>query len=193
MRRRVGVAVAWVLATVAGVLIASAAVGSVRGRVTDEPTSPFVAAATTTVGSETIGTGGTTNPGTGGTTAPNTTATTRPPEGTATSSTTRAPQGTPPSSTTSTTSAPATTTTAAPQGELQSYQVVGGTISFSVFADHLTLLGVVPRPGFTVHDQDAEPTEIEVEFRSADHRSKAVVELVDGSVVTSSEEESGDD
>ena len=39
-------------------------------------------------------------------------------------------------------------------------------MSIEVFPDHLTLLGAVPAPGYSVAEQENTPTKIEIEFKS---------------------------
>ncbi len=146
---------AWLGATLVAVLIASAAVGTVRSE-SEQPgaTSPYFAPTT-------IASGITTST----TAAPpsSTTTTTAPPSSTSTSTTTTT---TPSSSSTSST----TTTTVA--GIPRTYSLDGGTVTILATNPFVTLIGAVPNAGFTVDVEEAGPTRVKVEFESESHESE---------------------
>ncbi len=159
---------AWVGATIVSIFIASAAVGSVRGHVSDTPqpmasvTTPPPTTATTaatTASAEPLPTTVTTVPTT---TVPTTTVTTVPDSVVAAPSTTTPPIA------------------VAAAGEIKTYTVAGGTVSIEVFADHLTLLGAVPAPGFSVAEKEISSRKIEIEFKSGEQESKFAASLEDG-------------
>lgn len=172
---------AWAGATVLSVLVASAAVGAVRGRVADEPHA--IAVVTTSLGApetaETV-----------------TTSSTVPPQ---TSTTVQDPSSvTLPPATTTTSIPPATTTTAttpAATGQIKTYTTHGGTVSIEVFADRIVLLGAVPSAGYTVAEKDISPRRIEIEFKSGDSEVefKAVLEDDGLAVDLGADDGEGDD
>jgi hypothetical protein len=172
-------ALAWIAATVVSVLIATAAVGAVRGRVTEGPES--VAAPPTSLDSTTITT---TAPSSAtSSSVSSTTASTPATTGAGTSTSTSAADG----GGTSTTAA--TSTTQGPAvAEIKTYTAVGGTVTIEVTATTIELLGATPNPGFTVSEKESSPTQIEIEFRSSDHESKVDIRLRDGVLDVSVEE-----
>jgi hypothetical protein len=171
MSRTTVLVVAWIGATIVSILIASAAVGAVRGNVSDAP-QPLSSA--TTIAPTTPQT----------TTAPSSTATTEPPP----TAVTLAPETSTTTPGTTATSIPdpvVTSTTAPPvtapaSGEIETYAVTGGTVSIEVFSDHLSLLGAVPAAGFSVSEKEISAKKIEIEFKSSTHESKFVATLEDG-------------
>ena len=174
MRRRIGIIIAWLAATTISVLIATAAVGAVGGRVTDSPSS-FAAATTLAAATPTT----TSTPGT----------TTSRPEG---------PTSTVPPVTNSTTAPPSaatsTTTTAGPQsGQIETFTTSGGTVTLEVTGDEIRLLGATPNSGYTVSEKELSDTKVEIEFRSAEHEVVFHAELHGGELQTSVEGEGDDD
>lgn len=167
---------AWIGATLVAIVIASAAVGSVRSQVTDEALplgSPEVVALAVDVtnGSDMTESSGSETPATSGldgvvpnpsttTTAP--TSTTSTPAGTG--STTSTPSGT--ASTTSTPSAASTTTTTASSQAKYSrtFDTKGGSVRIVVEGSDVTFGGAVPKTGWSIELKDSGPEEVKVEF-----------------------------
>jgi len=180
-------------------LLAIAAVGSVRDEVTNRP-SPLQSSGETAALLS-----GTTStllapPTSGAPVVPATTAVPVTTAATTTSvgaSTTRAPS--PPATTAVTTSqAPTTTqtpptTTSAPEGEyFKSYQLVGGWVRLRVLGDQVYLDGSVPSPGYSVDVKSNGPGSVEVEFEDGSRESKLHAEVKGGELDVEIEEE-GDD
>lgn len=183
----------WLAVTATAVLIASAAVSSVRDQVTDTPTAmlppttvtvsstePLVAdpvepeapAADTVEGASTT----TTSPAT-------TTTTTTTPPTTVPTTTTPSADPEPTQTTTTTTTSPATTTTtttSAPTTEVRSYDLVGGSVSVEIGDGTVRLAGASPKPGFTMEVEDSGPEKVEVEFHNDDHESQFTGKFEDG-------------
>lgn len=65
-----------------------------------------------------------------------------------------------------------TTTTAAPAPVTRSYVVTGGSVTLRFAASGVTVQSATPNPGFTVEVEPEEGNGVEVEFQSADHRSR---------------------
>ncbi len=191
MRRSLGFIAAWILATLASVAVASAAVGTVRGRVVEEPapelrrvTTTLLAAAPTTTAPTS-----TTLPTT--TEAPEpipTTATTEAPEPSPT--TTQAPEEaasatttTTVATTTTTVATTTTTTTTTPPAEdgasspppaepqMRTYELVGGWVTIVFDGETVVLQSVTPKTGFGYELGNSGPEEVDVTFRSEDHES----------------------
>ena len=190
MGQRIALIAAWFAATAVAVVIASAAVGAVRGEVTDQPQSaePFLPApavvdtTTTTTPATTTTTPDTTSSSTSST---STTSTSIPEEGT--TSTTQ-PQG----STTTTTSAPPSSTTTSQPGaptQLPPYQLVGGTVTIAVSEPNVWLVGAVPSVGFSADVEYTGPEKVEVEFESADTESRFRAKWEDGRLIVDIDEE----
>ena len=174
---------AWVVATLVSILIASAAVGSVRSNVSDKPSSvlvpaPDAVAASIAATSSTIGidpapeptvtpTTEVTTPEAAGTTSPSTSAVAV----TTTSSTTPTPEN----------------------GEVQTFSGLGGSMSVEVHSDHLVFLSAVPSSGYTVKKQEIESKKITIEFTSPGHRTKLTAKLEHSEVEWKAEEEDNDD
>lgn len=205
MRRKIVSVAAWLVATAASILLATAAVGNVGGwsgdrpiplqasvsslvtptptPTTPTPTTTQVPPSTTAVPSTTVAT----------TAAPTTiatgsvAATTKPPES---PTTTKAP----PPSTTST-STTTTTTTAPPGGDeyFESRQLIGGWVQLRINRDNVYLDAAVPEPGFTVDVEHNGPETVEVEFKSESHDSKLHAKVHDGELDIKVEEEAEDD
>ena len=190
MMRRVGVAVAWVVATMVAMLIAATAVGSVRGQVTDVPAIPSAGTAallamstTTTV----LGPSTTSTPLTADGTAAPTTAIADPPPASTTTTTTL------PAATTTTTSPPAPTTTTTVPAEpqvLPPYELIGGLVTISVDDPNVYLVAATPKAGFSVETDKAGPGEVRVEFESSDRESSFRARWEDGELDIDIDEES---
>lgn len=189
----------WLAVTAAAVLIASAAVSSVRDQVTDTPTAmlppttiaissteqlvakpvqPEPPTPTTTEGSSVTTTS---SPATTTTTAPASDA----PE----------PIGTTVPSTPTTTTVPATTTTTTtpPKTEVRSYDLVGGSVSVEIGDGTVRLAGASPKPGFTMDVESPGPEKVEVEFHNDDHESRFTGKFHDGEFKPSITESDGED
>jgi hypothetical protein len=207
MFRRAGVVLVWVLATMVATAVALAAVRSVAGQVVDSPGSPLLAAATslvenattTTLGDPTdttLGVGPTSTtsyddglvPGTTPSSVISSTTSTTLAAGSVTSST-APPATTPTTATTSTTS----TTVAAPVTETRTYQLIGGWVRIAFSPGVVTLDGANPNPGFTMEIEKTGPNEVELDFRSDDHRSEFTAEWKDGVLDVGISEEAEDD
>lgn len=177
--------VAWVVAAVVAVAVASWGVGLVSRSVTDDRPAPLEAAqiqarldeATSTTAAPTSTTGSSTSTtATGATTivagdAPSTTTTTAPP---------------PPS----TTAAPAPATTAV--GETRTYNLVGGTAALRFSPRGVTVVFANPAGGFDVEVEPEHVNGVKVEFESDAHTSR-VDGWWDGGPQERVEEGSGDD
>ncbi|MEA3501218.1 MAG: hypothetical protein U9R47_00465 [Actinomycetota bacterium] len=200
--RRIIYPLIWLAVTVTAVLIASAAVSSVRDQVTDTPTaaaSPTTIALRTTEQAvldptelesssptsidEPIKTTTTTT-----TTTPPAT-TTIPLQSTTTVPTTTVPSS-PDPTTTTTTTAPTTT---APTTEIRSYELVGGSVSVEISSETVRLAGASPKPGFTMEVENSGPEKVEVEFHSEDHESHFSGKIEDGEFKPSIDESDDED
>ena len=203
----------WLAVTVAAVLIASAAVSSVRDQVTDTPTAmlpPTTIAISSTEQlvvdpvEPTSITPALIDDSTASTTSTSTTTTTTPSETSTTVPTTTAPPASDPepepveaAPATTTTSAPATTTTTtnAPSTEIRSYELVGGSVSVEIGDGTVRLAGASPKPGFTMEVESPGPEKVEVEFHNDNHESDFSAKFEDGRLVPSiseSDDESDD-
>ncbi len=187
----------WLAVTVTAVLIASAAVSSVRDQVTDTPTAmlpPTTMAISSTdqlvadpIQPQDSDATTTTSPPTSTTAAPEpvttTPTTTLPPS--------PDPDPEPAQTTTTTTEVPAsTTTTDAPTSEIRSYVLVGGSVSVEIGDGVVRLAGASPNSGFTMEVEDSGP---EVEFHNDGHESKFSGKFEDGEFVPSISESSRED
>lgn len=163
--------VGWVAATVAAVGVAWGGVNLVTGRVV-EPLPPTLAAppgpSPTTPGEPIADTPTTDAPSTA---APTPTPATSPSVRPTPSSTTPSPTPTP-----TATSSPAPTsspTLAAPAAaETRSYTLVGGSVVLRFEPGVVTVVSASPAQGFTQKIEGNGTAEVEVEFRSATHRSE---------------------
>ncbi len=196
----------WLAVTAAAVLIASAAVSSVRDQVTDTPTAmlppttiaissteellvdpvqpePPVPAADEEPTVTTTSTPTTTTTTTTSTTVPATTAPVSDPEPAETTTTT----------TTTTAPATTTTTTSTPPTEIRSYDLVGGTVSVEIGDGTVRLAGASPKPGFTMEVENSGPEKVEVEFHNDDHESHFTGKFEDGRFEPSIDESSRED
>ncbi len=188
----------WLAVTVAAVLIASAAVSSVRDQVTDTPTA-MLRPTTIAPGSaeqrvvdpgqlEPSPPTSTDEPSSSTTTTPPTT-TTVPLQPSTSVPTTTAPPSPDPTTTTT------TTTTTAPTTEIRSYELVGGLVSVEIGTETVRLAGASPKPGFAMEVENSGPEKVEVEFHNDEHESHFSGRFEDGRFVPSISEsdEDGDD
>lgn len=207
MRKKLGTVVAWVLATLASIALATSAVGSVRNEVTNQP-SPLRATAATVAQPEPAVTtvGPTTAPSSTvtSTSSSSTTVTSLQPGTTATSTTSESPQNATSSTTTAvspttttapptTTTLPPTTTTAAPDSDyFETVQLIGGWVRLRVSGDDVFLAGSVPSPGFSMEIKEDGPGAVVVEFESDSHESTLHAEVENGEldIETDEDEES---
>ncbi|MCZ7533918.1 MAG: hypothetical protein M5U23_11050 [Acidimicrobiia bacterium] len=158
MRRGLGLSIAWIGATIVSVVIAGAAVSSVRSQVTEKPTalgSPTAAALAVDTVSTTIQSA----------TASSTVSTTVP----ATSSETVIP---PISETIGSTMAPVpppSPVTTQPTTSTKTYSTDGGTVRIAISDQSVTFSGAVPNPGWKVEIEHSGPEEVKVKFKQNDH------------------------
>lgn len=160
--------VAWVVAAVVAVAVASWGVGLVSRSVTDDRPAPLEAAqiqarldeaTSTTTGPTSTTTGSATS-----STAPGAT-TTVAGGAPSTTTTTVSPPPPPP-----TTAAPAPTTTAA--GETRTYNLVGGTAALRFSPSGVTVVFANPASGFDVEIEPENVNGVKVEFESEAHKSR---------------------
>jgi hypothetical protein len=164
MRKSAGFVIAWIGATLVAVVIATAAVGSVRSEVTEAPTPLSSASAqaltTTPIATADVSVSSTT---TATTTIPTAapTSTIAPPGGTTnTTTTTTDASGTTPS----TTVPPSTTTTVAPTGYSKTIDTVAGSVRILVDGTAVTFGGAYPKPGWKVELEEKGPEKVRVKF-----------------------------
>jgi hypothetical protein len=172
MRGSLRLLVAWVAATVVAVVIATAAVGSVRSQVTEAPTplsSPDAAALVSAVISpsapETGGTVVESAPATTTTILPTTAAgssTTNPSDAVGGTSTTTTRHST--SSTVPTTRVPSVTTTAPSTSYTKTFDTEAGSIRVVVDGNAVTFGGAYPKSGWGVDLEDDGPAQVKVKF-----------------------------
>ncbi len=181
MIRRVGMIVAWAVATIAATGIAVAAVGNVADQVVDTP--PAAASATddssASTGADTSevirgassssnGNTSTSNGRRGTSTSNGGTATSSSNGGTATSSSNGG-------SVTSTSNGGTTSTTEDPTPEptaTATYNLVGGWVTIAYGPGVVELVGAAPNSGFSIEIKENGPDRVEVEFESDDHESR---------------------
>lgn len=205
MKRKVVSIAAWLVATAASIVLATAAVGNVgwgddrpalqatvSSVVTLPPTTPTTALgiepSTSTVDPSTTLAAPTSTSAVAAPDSTVTTTTTAP-----TTSTTQPPTTTQAPPSTTTTSAP-TTTTQAPQGDyFKSFQLIGGWVQLRVSGDNVYLAAHVPETGFTVDVEHDGPETVEIEFKSESHDSKLHARVKDGELDVDKDEESEDD
>jgi hypothetical protein len=196
----------WLAVTVTAVLVASAAVSSVRDQVTDTPTAmlpPTTMAISSTdqlIAESTQPEAATSaladESSVATTSAPTVTTTTLPETAATTTTTTIASSSDPePAETTTTTTAPTATTTTTPPTEIRSHDLVGGSVSVEVGDGTVRLAGASPKPGFTMEVENSGPEKVEVEFHNDDHESHFTGKFEGGGFVASINEsdESEDD
>lgn len=182
MRSRITLAAAWLAATVLSILIAGAAVGSVRNNVTDRPSRlaqpesiaapaadpPVVAPA----GAGTELSPDPTDPL--GTPDAVTVTTTTP--AAATPGTTVAPT----QNTTVAPPAPTTTTRAGPGWQLATYETGGGWVRIRYTTASVELDAYGPSPGFTAEVERSGPDEVKVEFDGGDNKEYSIAAKLEG-------------
>lgn len=196
----------WLAVTAAAVLIASAAVSSVRDQVTETPAAmlpPTTIAVSSTgqivadpVEQETPTPDGAQETSTPPTATPTTaTPTTVQSE---TSTTTTSPDSEPIQTTTTTlpttTNKPTpATTTSAPTSAIRSYELVGGSVSVEIGNGVVRLAGASPKSGFTMEVENSGPEKVEVEFHNDNHESDFTGSFEDGRFEPSIDESSRED
>ena len=193
MNRSFGLVAAWLAGTLVAVLVAAAAVGSVRNEVTDAPTA--LGAPNTTISVPDLDSTPPSSivvevevpvpdeveePTTTTTLAEepteSTTTTTEPEQQTSTTTpTTTAPDHDPPPSTTTTTEPPDETTTTEVTSYTKTYDVKdAGSVTIRVSGDSVTFAGAYPLEGWTFKLKDGGPEEVEVRFERNDDEGDKV-------------------
>ena len=193
MRRGLGLTIAWVGATIVAVVVAAAAVGSVRSEVTDTPTAlgaptavalaaepPLGAQVSDSTPSTTIAPSSTVAP----INEPTQESTTSTVASSTDSTTTTRPAAT------STSTSTSTTTTAAPTDwqQLPPYSTPGGTVTILVNGESVKFGGAVASSGWTVELEKAGPPEVEVHFEHNENEEDEVefhAKYEDGELVVS--------
>lgn len=181
--RRLGLFVAWLVATSVAVLLASQAVGLVRDQVTDRPSrtvSTLLVDITTTSSIPDV-TEPTAPPASGPTTT----------VGGATTATTVEPTET----TTTTTTPPATATTTTPTTTpetVEFFTLQGGTVSVSCSGDTIAFRTASPKPGYRTDVEKTGPENVEVTFEGSDHESRFKAQCHEGTVDTEIDEHDSD-
>ena len=185
MPRRLILIAAWLGATFIAVVVASVAVGAVRGEVTDQPrsASPFFVESVDEAAAE------------GDPTTSTSSTTTTQPEPTTTTTTQPEPTTTPPTQpepTTTTSTQPESTTTTTTLAEplrLPPYQTAGGTVTIEVLDPYVWLVGAVPNVGFTADVEHGGPEKVEVEFEAEDANSEFHARWEAGQLIIDIEDE----
>ena len=195
MARRIALFAAWLGASALAVVVAAAAVGTVRTEVTDQPAAGEPFAATTILADASTTT--TTNLATT-TTATDSSSTTSIADG----SDDDTPSTTIPSSTTTSTtsaedddddddSSPTTTmpaqTTTAPS-VTKTYNMAGGTVTISASEPEVRFVGASPAAGYTIEVDDRGPSQVKVEFDGAGGESEFVAKWESGVLVVDIDE-----
>ena len=193
MMRRVGIVMAWSVATLVAMTIAGSAVGSVRGQVTDVPAIPTAGTAafltTTTIAPTELST--TSTPPTTDDTTPPTTKVSTPTTSSSTTTTTTTPAQTTP--TTTSPPPPATTTTVPAAPAITTYTLIGGQVTISALEPDVGLVAAVPAAGFSTEIEHSGPGEVEIEFESSGHKSSFRARWKDGELDIKIDEEPEDD
>lgn len=187
--RRTTYVLVWMAVTAAAVIIAAAAVGSVRDQVTEAPAAMVPTTSTAVaqnVEPSTPTTASTPSTSLFATQPPTTTTTTALPATTTTTPAESAPS-------TTTTTVPSTTTTSPPRAEIRSYDLIGGVVTVEIGSSTVTLAGASPKPGFTMEVEDSGPRKVEVEFTSNNHESQFSGEFKDGAFAPEIQEKDRDD
>ncbi len=213
MKRRFAASAAWLGATVVSILLASAAVATVRSEISERP-SPLRATALDQLASSTTAPPSTVAGEEPPTTIPSSTTTaasstqtvsTAPPT-TVPVTTTTTMTGSVQSTTTTTVGAAQVTTTTAPpvvttsttttqaQGEPQSYELTGGFVQILVSSDSVVVRFATPKPGFSVDIKKFGPPDVDVRFEGEDHTSVFKAEIESGALdVDLTEQDKGGD
>lgn len=175
MRTGLKFTAAWLGATIVAVIVAAAAVASVRSHVTDEPTqlgSPAAVALASdvpTTGQDLT----TTTDAAGGilTTTSTSLAVPSPTSSTVTTTPTTPPQtsdSTPPATNSPATTQPPTTTTQPSESYSKTFDTDGGSVRVTVDGESVTFAGAVPNTGWKVELKKSGPEEVKVEFDQND-------------------------
>jgi hypothetical protein len=196
MRGIVGIGAAWIAATLVAVVVATAAVGSVRSEVTNAPTAlaaPLVAASETAPAPDSETSTTTTTsvvPAAPTTTMAITVSTT-----TTTVPETHASGEAPVTTTTPPVTPTTATTTTTSSNYAKTYDTEAGSVRITVSGESVTFAGATPLPGWTVELEHSGPEEVKVNFERNEHEDeekeiefKATVE--DGELRISISEES---
>jgi hypothetical protein len=196
MRRIVGIGAAWIAATLVAVVVATAAVGSVRSEVTNAPTAlaaPLVAASETAPAPDSETSTTTTTsvvPAAPTTTMAITVSTT-----TTTVPETHASGEAPVTTTTPPVTPTTATTTTTSSNYAKTYDTEAGSVRITVSGESVTFAGATPLPGWKVELEHSGPEEVKVNFERNEHEDeekeiefKATVE--DGELRISISEES---
>lgn len=202
MRSRIGLLVGWMLVTLTAVGVTSAAVDSVRANVTDSAAPAFVLQNEDDITRADIGTSSDLATGTvsSSTTVPdpdlatfespapdntNSTSSSVPATGTTETSTTK-----PVATSSSTTS---TTTTTVTSSLVKTYTVIGGSVTVEANNGDVTLLGAVPKSGFSAKEEErSDPSKVVVEFESSSHKSKIEIRWRNGELTPEIDEDAQD-
>lgn len=173
MRRGIGITAAWMAATFVAILIAAAAVASVRTEVTDTPTAlgepAIVAVAIEPEPDEvdqlvsSVSIVETTTTTVSPTVEAETTSTTAQVD-TPTTTTTNPPAAAASSTTTSTTNASYTKT----------YDTEAGSVRVTVSGDSVSFSGATPLPGWKVELENSGPEEVKVNFERNDDEGEEI-------------------
>ena len=157
---------AWLGATLVAVVVAAAAVGSVRSQLTDAPT-PFGGSASGTFQAENSPQGSSVPDPAGADPVGSTTTVS-----VVSTSVTTTSAPTSPSSTTSSTSTTSTTTPTSSSTQAQSYSqtfdTAGGSVRVVVEGSDVSFGGAVPKTGWRVELKKSGPEEVKVEFEQND-------------------------
>jgi len=196
MRRGFGFVLAWLGATLLAVIVATAAVGSVRSQVTEAPT-PLSSPGAQALSSAPI-TSGSTVPSTSSTTVTTTVpedATTTAIESPGGTTTTEATTGT--STVPSTTVPPASTTTTASSSYSKTVDTSAGSVRILVDGAAVGFGGAYPKPGWKVELDERGPEVVKVKFERNEGEGEisVVARVHDGELLISVDDhgESHDD
>ena len=170
-KRRLGLVVAWVVATAMATVLASQAVALVRDQVTDRPSK-----VATTLALETTTTA--TPPTTSGLTTPSSTSTTAG----GTTTTVSSPTSSSTQPTVTTTSTPTTTSTTTGATQEQTFYLTGGWATARCSGNEVALATYAPNPGYKVEIKSVGPAELRIEFEEVggEQESKLEVRCSDG-------------
>ncbi len=182
---------AWLGATLVAVVVAAAAVGSVRSQLTDTPT-PLGASASATFPTENTTPSTSSADGAGADPASTTTTTDAGAGGSATSTSTSVPPNSATSSTSTTT--PPTSSTQA-QSYSRTFETPGGSVRVVVDGSDVSFGGAVPKTGWRVELKESGPQEVKVEFEQNEGSGKIefAAKVEHGELVTEISSEDHDD
>lgn len=175
MRRVVGITAAWMAATSVAIVIAAAAVASVRTEVTDTPTAlgePEIVAVTTEPELDQV------EQLTSSVSIVETTTTTVSPtvEAETTSTTVQVDTSTDTTTTSSAppAAAPSTTTSVAAAGHTKTYDTEAGSVRVTISGDSVSFSGATPLPGWKVELENSGPEEVNVHFERNDDEGEEI-------------------